>query len=157
MRSRVSMKLNRLIFILCLSVNFNSFGAIEDIFKGKTEIENPMDLRDPFLAPRIKVQKESKVVGRVSKGVYSNIPQLGEVKLDDLEITGVIIGKERRAFVKLKNAPAKNTYTIKEGDVLGENRAELRAILPGGLVLVEKTTNIYGEEEYLETVIPLSK
>jgi hypothetical protein len=40
---------------------------------------------------------------------------------------------------------------------LGANKATLRAILPGGLVLVEKNTNIYGEDEYLETVIPLSK
>jgi type IV pilus assembly protein PilP len=40
---------------------------------------------------------------------------------------------------------------------LGENNAELRAILPGGLILVEKNINIYGEEEYLETVIPIVK
>jgi len=151
------MKSNSILIFLVFSCSLNAFSAIEDIFKGKTEIENPMELRDPFLAPRIKVQKDSKVLGKVSKGVYSNIPQLGDVRLDDIEITGVIIGKERRAFIKIKNAQGNNTFSVKEGDTLGENRAELRAILPGGLVLVEKTTNIYGEEEYLETVIPLSK
>ena len=50
-----------------------------------------------------------------------------------------------------------HNYTVKEGDTLGENKAKLRAILPGGIILVEKTTNIYGQEEYLETVVPISK
>ena len=98
------MKSNSILIFLVFSCSLNAFSAIEDIFKGKTEIENPMELRDPFLAPRIKVQKDSKVLGKVSKGVYSNIPQLGDVRLDDIEITGVIIGKERRAFIKIKNA-----------------------------------------------------
>ena len=40
---------------------------------------------------------------------------------------------------------------------LGSNEAEIKAILPGGLILAEKVVNIYGETEYLETVIPISK
>ena len=40
---------------------------------------------------------------------------------------------------------------------IGEDGAELKAILPGGIIVVEKIVNVYGQEEYLETVIPISK
>ena len=49
------------------------------------------------------------------------------------------------------------THTVKEGMTLGPNDAEIKAILPGGIILAEKVVNIYGETEYLETVIPISK
>ena len=49
-----------------------------------------------------------------------------------------------------------NVYYIKEGMKLGENGAEVKAILPGGIVLVEKIRNVYDQDEYLETVIPVS-
>jgi hypothetical protein len=52
---------------------------------------------------------------------------------------------------------AKKIIIFKEGAKIGAEAAELKAILPGGIVLVEKITNVYGEEEYLETVIPISK
>ena len=46
---------------------------------------------------------------------------------------------------------------LREGMKIGADQAELKAILPGGIILVEKITNVYGEEEYLETVIPISR
>ena len=45
---------------------------------------------------------------------------------------------------------------LREGMKLGPERAELKAILPGGIVVVEKIKNIYNQEEYLETVIPVT-
>ena len=48
-------------------------------------------------------------------------------------------------------------YYIKEGMRIGTNSAEVKAILPGGIVLVEKIRNVYDLDEYLETVIPVSK
>ena len=45
---------------------------------------------------------------------------------------------------------------LKEGRTLGKNRAEVRAILPGGVVLVEKITNVYEQDEYIETIIPIT-
>ncbi len=89
-------------------------------------------------------------------GVYTNVPTLGNVPIQEIIIVGVIIGPERRAFVKKSNTDP-TTYVVREGDKLGGNNASVRAILPGGIILVEKVTNIYGEEEYLETVIPLSQ
>jgi type IV pilus assembly protein PilP len=142
-----------------MSLSISVLGAPTNIFKGMTSIEDPFEMRDPFKAPNIRIDKDSNVVGKVSTGVYSNIPVLGDVALDSIQVVGVIIGKERRAFIKLRQGdnPGATTYTVKEGQLMGENDAELKAILPGGIILVEKTTNIYGQEEYLETVIPISK
>ena len=157
MKLKINLKLSSVILLTCFVYSERSLSVVDNIFEGMTEIEEPFELRDPFLAPRIKADKKSKLVGKVSKGIYSNIPVLGDIKLEDIEIIGVIIGKNRRAFIKNKKQPESGTFTLKEGDTLGENNAKLRAILPGGIVLVEKTTNIYGEDEYLETVIPISK
>jgi type IV pilus assembly protein PilP len=157
MKLKINSKLNKLIFISTLLSLNTSFALVDDLFKGMTSLEKPFELRDPFLAPRIKRKVKSKIVGKVSKGTYSNIPVMKAMKLEDVKIIGVIIGKERRAFIKNKKVASGPTYTVKEGDRLGENKAKLRAILPGGIILVEKTTNIYGEDEYLETVIPISK
>lgn len=167
--------LNSTIFVSFLFVFYlgssNSHAVEKNIFKGLTSIDKPFERRDPFKAPKLRVYK-AKVEGKISDGNYSNIPVLGDVKVSDIAVVGVIIGKERRAFVRLRSGSSgrgpspggnqtqtlsTNTYTVKEGQLIGENDAELKAILPGGLILVEKTTNIYGQEEYLETVIPISK
>jgi len=39
---------------------------------------------------------------------------------------------------------------------LAKGTAELKAIMPGGIALVEKIKNIYDQEEYIETIILLS-
>jgi type IV pilus assembly protein PilP len=161
-----------LLWVMLLSLISGSLlSAPNNIFEGLTSIKDPFSRRDPFRAPKISAPDKSDVEGRISDGNYSNIPVLGEVSIDNIKVVGVIIGKERRAFVKISsNASGEGdeqptvtssteniTYTVKEGQIIGENDAELKAILPGGLILVEKTTNIYGQEEYLETVIPISK
>ncbi|MCT4642570.1 MAG: hypothetical protein N4A33_09780 [Bacteriovoracaceae bacterium] len=132
-----------------------SFAKEIKVFDGKTSIENPFKLRDPFHSPIFKKSKNSDIAGKISSTVYNDAPSINNVKLDDITITGVVIGKERRAFAKAKGV--NRVVILKEGMKIGENKAELRAILPGGLILVEKTVNIYGEEEYLETILPISK
>ena len=57
-------------------------------------------------------------------------------------------------MAKIKNG--KDTYLLKEGMRLGLDNAEIKAILPGGIVVVEKIRNVYNQEEYLETIIPIS-
>ncbi len=125
-----------------------------DLFKGKTSIEKPFDLRDPFVAPRMKRNKKSKLASQKSSTVFDDTPSIDNAKVEDIVITGVIIGKERRAFAKIKGI--ERVVALKEGMNIGENNAELKAILAGGIILVEKTINIYGEEEYLETILPIS-
>lgn len=131
--------------------------AARDFFKDKTSIENPFNLRDPFKAPAVKAEGKSKrgfsVLGQ---GQYSNIKEtnLEQMRLGQVKVMGVLIGKERRAMI---SADGKGVVIVKEGVKIGPERAELKAILPGGIVLVEKIVNVYGEEEFLETVIPISK
>jgi type IV pilus assembly protein PilP len=66
-----------------------------------------------------------------------------------------MVGKERRALARVAGRP--DVLVLREGMKLGRDNAELKAILPGGIILVEKLVNVYGEEEYLETVIPISQ
>jgi type IV pilus assembly protein PilP len=134
----------------------------KNFFNDKTKIENPFNLRDPFKAPQAK--GESRRQGRgyqvTGKGQYSNITEtaLDQLNVQNLKVVGVLIGKERRAMISVgSNGKANRVIILKEGMKIGQDNSELKAILPGGIVLVEKIVNVYGEEEYLETVIPISK
>jgi type IV pilus assembly protein PilP len=132
----------------------------KNVIQGKTKIENPFNLRDPFKAPQtksdVRSEKGFKVTG---KGEYSNIVDtpLEQVSLSQVKVVGVLIGKERRAMINVGKDSASKIVILKEGMKIGPDNAELKAILPGGIVLVEKIINVYGEEEFLETVIPISK
>lgn len=153
------------LFVYLAIISVGAYAApdksLRNFFSEKTKIENPFNLRDPFKAP-ISEKSDNKRQGRgfrvTGKGQYSNIVEtpLEQIQLGDIRLVGVLIGKERRALV---NLPGENKRIIilKEGMKIGPEAAELKAILPGGIVLVEKIVNVYGEEEYLETVIPISK
>ena len=143
------LSLGALIFLCC-----NLYAARIDIFNDKTSIEKPFELRDPFLAPRVKRSKDTGIASQISSTVYDDSPSIADTSVKDLVVTGVIIGKTRRAFASVKGID--RVIVLKEGMKIGENDAEIKAILPGGLILVEKTVNIYGEEEYLETIIPIT-
>lgn len=151
------------IILAILAVNLFSLAhaqtnrGVRDVFKDKTSIENPFDLRDPFKAPLTKrvSQREADTNQKSIDGVYTNIAPTGEIELSKLTIVGVIIGKERYALAKIEGR--RDTIKLIEGARIGKDRAELKAIHPGGIILVEKLVNVYGEEEYLETVIPISK
>lgn len=135
----------------------------QNFFKNKTKIENPFNLRDPFKAPTIRGESKNNNRGFqvTGKGQYSNIKEtpLDQLNVTDLKLVGVLIGKERRAMINIGGgAGGKGQVVIlKEGMKVGPEGTELKAILPGGVVLVEKIINVYGEEEYLETVIPISR
>lgn len=129
---------------------------LSNFFRDKTKIEKPFELRDPFKAPVFKAEKATQKSGYFvsGKGNYSNIVEKTVNSIEELKVVGVLIGKERRVMV----APQKGQIIIlKEGQKIGNDGAELKAILPGGIILVEKIVNVYGQEEYLETVIPISK
>jgi len=151
-----------LIAILVSSLAFaTSDKELDHFFKTKTKINNPLELRDPFKSPVFKKVKEKKENDtddlKIEDGVYSNkkTQDLNSLNVSSLRIDGVLIGKERRAIAKM---PGTNTVIVlKEGMKIGSDGAELKAILPGGIILVEKIINVYGQEEFLETVIPISR
>lgn len=55
-----------------------------------------------------------------------------------------------------KGGASSDIYILKEGMKVGVDDAEVKAILPGGIVVVEKIVNVYDQQEYIETVIPVS-
>ncbi len=148
-------------FFIISSVNAedSSSNGPVDLFKGKTYLKNPMELRDPFKR-KVNKKKSSQIQTRTYEtGIYNNYENKIEDKpIENIRIVGVIIGKERRAMAKLAQGKILGTevFLIKEGMILGPNGAEVKAILPGGIVLIEKIRNVYDQDEYLETVIPVS-
>lgn len=148
-----------LLISLAILISSSAFGQgnkkVREAFQEKTQIPNAFELRDPFKPP---VLNNSRKQGRVNNslmrdGVYTNINAVGIGDIDTLQIVGVMIGKERRALAKINN----QVVVLREGMLVGKDNAELKAIHPGGIILVEKLVNVYGEEEYLETVIPISQ
>jgi hypothetical protein len=133
--------------------------SLSEFFSKKTKIDNPLELRDPFKAPFVKGDGSSKKKSeKNTSGIYTNVVEktFNNLILSDLKVIGVLIGKERRALVH-PNESSKEVLILKEGMQIGPDKAELKAILPGGIILVEKIINVYGQEEYLETVIPISR
>ncbi len=123
----------------------------------KTYIKNPFELRDPFrrTVDPTKVTKKKGFRSFGEGNVFTNIPPLEEVAINKIKIVGVLLGKDRRAMAQIEGN--KETFVLKEGMKLGADNAEIKAILPGGIVLVEKIMNVYDQEEYLETIIPISE
>lgn len=130
----------------------------KDIFSDKTSITKPTKLRDPFKSPVIE-KKATEEINRekttLKNGVYSNAASLEDFTLDTIRIRGVLLGEKTRVLVSDRGSTNK-TITAKEGDKINKGKVELKAILPRGVVFVEQITNVYGQFEYLETVIPIS-
>lgn len=146
------------IFILILSTATFAKDA-RTFFNNKTKIKDPFSLRDPFKSPlkRVTTKKVSTKKSIVRDGVYTNYfrPTLATTKLSAIKIIGIVVGENRRAICQIEGF--KDNVILKEGEKVGPDKAVLKAILPGGVVFVEKITNVYGQQEYLETVIPISK
>lgn len=151
----------KILLITIFLINVSAFAQVKlkrnNIFKDKTTIENPFDLRDPFRPPVLKSERKQGRNDKASlrEGTYTNIPTVGDIDLDKMRIVGVMVGKERRALARLEGKP--DVFVLREGMRIGRDNAELKAIHPGGIIFVEKLVNVYGEEEYLETVIPISQ
>lgn len=140
--------------LISFCVCFSAFAKLEDLFVNETSIEKPFELRDPFKAPLFKSEAKKKREKEFSGNFERNIERLeGEVPLDQVKIVGVLIGKDRRVMIEQGG----KVFTLKEGQNLGNNGPEIKAILAGGIVLVEQIVNIYDETEYIETVIPISR
>ena len=127
----------------------------------KTKIQDPMGLRDPFKRTLPRVKTVSKPERKPAQD--TDKPNLEKIPIDQITVVGILSGPERRALIKINTSPEEpigahvTPHMIKEGALLGPNKAEVRAILPAGIVLVEKVTNIYEQEEFLETIIPITQ
>lgn len=152
-----------LLFILVILFSNISFAEKRNdlefkFFKDeKTLIKNPFELRDPFMRKILKRRGGKKTLSG-NRTVFSNAVSIGTAIIDNIRVVGILLGEDRRAIAKVTDGSGTlgtETFLLKEGMSLGQNGAEIKAILPGGIVLVEKIRNVYDQDEYLETVIPL--
>lgn len=170
MRDGIWMNNRLTLFLISLTVlivpymgTANAYGPKKfyETLEKETQIKNPLKLRDPFKKPIFKeVEKSRKVRGYiVEEGEISNVKKIEKISLDKIKVVGVLMGLNRRAVIKIMDLKgiSKETYILKEGMKIGTNDAELKAVLPGGIVVVEKIKNIYDQDEYFETIIPLSE
>lgn len=154
---RISLLIITIGLVTLADLHAQDGGSQYNLFKSKTYVKNPLDLRDPFKR-RLNKKKSNAIKQRERQdGIYSNYSNTLENRsIESLHIIGVVIGAERRAMVKVTDEKGDQIFYIKEGMKIGENGAEVKAILPGGVVLVEKIRNVYDQDEYLETVLPVS-
>lgn len=158
------MKKYKICIFILLNYSFLSFAQTEppnDFFEGKkTTIKDPLKLRDPFKRKTKRIVSEEKKFGMLGESnTFSNLPSIENVPLEKIRIVGILLGRENRAIAKIQSEVEKTTdetYMLKEGMRLGVNDAEIKAILPGGVVVVEKIRNVYDQDEYLETIIPVT-
>ncbi len=122
----------------------------------KTQVNNPFELRDPFKRPisSSRTGKKKRFGGFVEGNSFSNLPTVDGIEISKIKIVGILLGKDRRALAKIEGI--NDTIVLKEGMKIGIDEAELKAILPGGIVLVEKIRNVYDQDEFLETIIPVT-
>lgn len=148
----------KLIILVCLlSPTFLLSQTFGEQLQKSSRISDLLNLRDPFKSPikKISTKKQRDAEKLLRDGVYTNTVDIKKVDLNKMEIIGVLIGKERRAVAKVSGMGG--NFILKEGMKVGPNQVELKAILPGGVIFAEKLSNLYGEEEYLETVIPINE
>lgn len=142
--------------LICL-ILFSPYveAKLENFFDGKTNLKEPFKIRDPFETPKFKSQNNRLIKERIG-GVLDNVPKYEQkYDLKQIKIVGVLLGPDRRIIIQYGSAT--QTFVLKEGDRMGVDGPEIKAILAGGVILVEKITNIYGEDEFIETIVPISE
>lgn len=153
-----------LTFIILLTTGRSIYAAkssLAPIFKKSgVRIKDALNLRDPFRRESRKGSRSKSNRGRILvDNKFSNLPVIGRATLDSIKIVGVLLGENRRAIARVVSSSGKvsdSTFIIKEGMKLGQNDAEVKAIVPGGIVVAEKIRNVYEEDEYIETIIPIT-
>lgn len=166
-----------LFYLAILFFSSHLLAQVEDVpielFDADEEqMREAMKLRDPFKRKRERRSGSGMEIPDGPRTDFKqNVLSIEGIPLRRIRIVGVLLGENRRALAKVidgsaqevgaggsvsKESLSQETYILKEGMKIGENDAELKAILPGGIVLVEKITNVYDQEEYLETIIPIT-
>lgn len=135
-------------------------GEYEFLQGQKTNIRDPFEMRDPFRREMVFTLSEADDRSLGLDLNFSNMPTLGNVRVDQIRIVGVLLGENRRAIARISTGVGSDnlsteSYILEEGMTLGEYDAEIKAILPGGVVLVEKILNVYDQMEFIETIIPV--
>lgn len=128
-----------------------------EVFEEVLNIENPYDLRDPFKSPELGGgEDEVKKKTRFEGGIFTNESPGNHIPLEKLVVHAIVYSKaNKKALVKAKGERSKKLYVLKEGMKIKRQDIVLKQILPKALLFVEEITNVYGQPEYVESVIPI--
>jgi type IV pilus assembly protein PilP len=147
----------RCIFFLIVLLNFSlSVKAQLEEALPSSAILDLLKLRDPFKPPKRAINEKKSGDSLLREGVYTNIGSADTLPLDSIRISGVILGERNRAIIGNEDNKSL-TFMLSEGSKINNGLVELKAILPNGVIFVEKVVNVYGQTEYIETVVPISK
>lgn len=150
--------LKKIFFFLFISTSLYAQDESEkkyEFLKSRTQVKNPLEMRDPFKRKIVR-KKNQQNQARKDSGYYTDEQSIENTPIEQIRLVGVLIGAQRRAMVKVAGKEKAGIFYLREGSKIGQNGAELKAILPAGIVLVEKIRNVYDQDEYLETVIPIT-
>ncbi|HAR41583.1 MAG TPA: hypothetical protein DCS07_02960 [Bdellovibrionales bacterium] len=101
-----------------------------------------LSLRDPFKKPSIKVQKNLEPKNA-----------LEQYAVETLKLVGVLTGPEKMKAMLL--APDGQTFFVSERMKLGLKRGLVRRITSEAVYVREKTINLLGQEENIDTEIKM--
>ncbi len=147
-----------LIFLLLLSFSISSQDDFEEIL----DFDESVDMRDPFESPDfdgLEEESSSKKTSKVKKKLSKKNRKSEGLKLNlsKIEVKAIILASNnKRALVK-NGKRGRELVTMTEGMKLAGRDITLKQILKKGLIFVEEITNVYGQKEYIETVIPISR
>jgi Tfp pilus assembly protein PilP len=154
------MNLSFLKFLILLTLTFKCTAALSQDeyppFEELTEIDNPFEMRDPFMQPDIDDQDDLKAL-ESSELTETEKDRIALKNLNDLskiKVVGIITGlKRNRALIEVEG----RNLILSEGMEVGKKGGKIIAIREKGLVYTEFQKNIYRKEEVIEKVLKVVK
>ena len=90
------------------------------------------NFRDPF--KRNIKSISSKKVKASQKTYFTNKTDPSQISIEDIKVSGVFLGENRRAIGVSRKDNKIQPFVIKEGMLIGPEKIKVEAILPGGIV-----------------------
>ncbi len=102
-----------------------------------------LKLRDPF--KRMTVANPKAVPGS----------DLEVIPIENLKLIGILTGRGLDKMRAMIQGPNGKTYFVTENMKIGTKRGFIRKITPKGLTIRERTTNVLGEDENVDTELKI--
>ena len=109
----------------------------------RSAIYSPVGKRDPFKSPAVSPSNRGT----------ANVSPIEKFNVEQLQLRAVMrgLGKARAMF----EDPEGKTFIVKEGDILGRERAVVSRILNSEVIVTERSFNYLGEETLYEKILSL--
>jgi len=77
------------------------------------------------------------------------------IPIENLKLIGVLTGRGLDKMRAMLQGPNGKTYFVTENTKLGTKRGYIRKISPKGVIIRERTTNVLGENENVDTELKI--